>query len=684
MNPLDNDLEIELTDMLSRSSVRLADPGAAAIVKAGRHRVNRRRSAYGAFVAATMVATGGVVATRFRSEGPNVVTRPKSDDTEPVSTVAASVGRRVPGGGPAAPMPDLPKSSIEWERIDPKLAIGGGFGVGAKNFDGTFLSVSTEPARADGTPSNGDFQPTVYTSSDGVEWKPLGTSLPPGIGYPMDPMLSDGSLYVVGTAAALAPIPENGAGELVVAESKAGGAWKNVVLPIDLRSVVKHGGQVQNISSTIVKRGNTTVVAASVSVDPAVLPLIMKKGLVTEYGINYVGDKVEVYAPPSPEMLACQRQLEAGSPVTTVSIGGSSTTVSATIPVPTTATLTVGVASTIVGPNDMPVEVSKECQALFDRPPTVAATYTLAELGVDPAVIAQAGTRTHVFVSTAGSAFSEVALPESRIPVALEGGGGSTLLAYDEGFVITRGQINGKQIATEVLLSVDGKTWQAGESLDGFVTSIGVVAGLPTLSWQRPQDGPAPEIAAIRADGSVEKLGSWPHPVSDFGGGSDVIAFGEAGVIGVAGTRSNSFEPQSVDFDGVTYLMENTDTGQFVHVTDTATGQVLIDRVAIQDQTLSIPAHGNVKASTVRFEDVFQHLNWASQASYVKSMQILDSPDGKTWTSTKLSDLIDLNVDQVISVGNIIVDKDKYIVNLSIAPQTGSIPKTITLVGRRK
>jgi hypothetical protein len=53
MNPLDNDLEIELTDMLSRSSVRVADPGAAAIVKAGRRRVHRRRSAYGAFVAAT-------------------------------------------------------------------------------------------------------------------------------------------------------------------------------------------------------------------------------------------------------------------------------------------------------------------------------------------------------------------------------------------------------------------------------------------------------------------------------------------------------------------------------------------------------------------------------------------------------------------------------------------------------
>jgi hypothetical protein len=91
-----------------------------------------------------------------------------------------------------------------------------------------------------------------------------------------------------------------------------------------------------------------------------------------------------------------------------------------------------------------------------------------------------------------------------------------------------------------------------------------------------------------------------------------------------------------------------------------------------------------VKVSTVRLEDIWHRLSWASQASYAKSLQILDSPDGKTWTSSKLSDLIDLNVDQVISVGNIIVDKDKYIVNLSIAPQTGSIPKTITLVGRRK
>jgi hypothetical protein len=344
----------------------------------------------------------------------------------------------------------------------------------------------------------------------------------------------------------------------------------------------------------------------------------------------------------------------------------------------------IGVASTVVASNDVPVVVSKECQALFDAPPTVAATFTLAELGVDPVVIAQAGTRTHLFVSTAGSPFTEVLLPESRVPVTLEGSGGSTLLAYDDGFLVTRGQINGAQATTEVLLSADGKTWQAGESVDGVVTSIGLVAGRPTLSLQSPQERSAPEIMAINPDGTVQTLGLWPHPVDDYAGGTDVLAFGGAGVIGVAGTRANPHEPQSVELNGNTFTMTNTETGSFLRVVDTASGEVLIDRLPAQDQTITIPAHGNVKASTVRLEDIWVRIGWASQASYAMSLQILDSPDGKTWTSTKLSDLIDLNVDQVISVGNIIVDKDKYIVNLSIAPQTGSIPKTITLVGRRK
>jgi hypothetical protein len=495
-------------------------------------------------------------------------------------------------------------------------------------------------------------------------------------------------LYVVGTAAALAPIPQNGAGELVVAESRAGGAWKNVVLPIDLRSITNKGGEISNISSSIVKRGATTVVVASVTVMPQVMPALLKKGISVDRGFNYVGDKVEVFAPPTPAMLECERQVNGSSPsFATIPVPGAATAVPATSTTTVSAgeSPAIGIASTIVPGADSPRSVSKECEALFNAPPNVAATYTLAELGIDPAVIAQVGTRAHAFVSTSGSPFAEVVLPEPRVPVSVDGGGGTSLLSYGDGFLMTQGQAAGNEITTELLLSSDGRTWQAGESLSGYVTTTGVTDGRPTMVVQRQADGAAPEIVSVNADGSVEHRGSWPHPVSGFDGGNEMVFVGPAGAIGVAGTRTDQSVPQSVDFNGVRFTMTSTDTGQFISATDPAAGTVLLDRVPLQDvQTLLIPAHGNMEAFKAPLDVILARMSWGTQASYVKSLQILDSPDGKTWTSTKLSDLIDLNLDQVISVGNIIVDKDRFIVNLSVAPQTGSVPTTVTLVGRRK
>jgi hypothetical protein len=392
-----------------------------------------------------------------------------------------------------------------------------------------------------------------------------------------------------------------------------------------------------------------------------VVSLLMQRGVNTDYGTNVAGDKVEVFAPPSAEMQAC--------------LGGDGSAPGGALAVSLTR---------VVAPDVSPPEMSQQCQALFNAPQKVAATYSLTELGVDPLVIANAGTRTHVFVSTAGSAFAEVSLPPSRVEGSFNGSGGSILLSYDDGFLLARGHVVGNGVTTELLLSADGRAWESGESVDAAISSFGVSDGRPILVLQRPVDTSAPEVVAIAADGSIERRGSWPHPVNGYQGGTDTVVVGGAGVIGVAGTRSNPEESQSVDFNGNTFTMTNTETGSFLRVVDTASGEVLIDRLPAQDQAITIPAHGNVKASTVRLEDIWVRISWASQASYVKSLQILDSPDGKTWTSTKLSELIDLKVDQVISVGNIIVDKDKYIVNLSIAPQTGSIPKTITLVGRRK
>lgn len=64
-------------------------------------------------------------------------------------------------------------------------------------------------------------------------------------------------------------------------------------------------------------------------------------------------------------------------------------------------------------------------------------------------------------------------------------------------------------------------------------------------------------------------------------------------------------------------------------------------------------------------------------------MRILDSQDRVTWSATNVSDLVDLSKVPVIAVSNLIVDKDRYIVNLLVVRTDGGPADTITFVGRR-
>jgi ABC-type cobalamin/Fe3+-siderophores transport system ATPase subunit len=87
--------------------------------------------------------------------------------------------------------------------------------------------------------------------------------------------------------------------------------------------------------------------------------------------------------------------------------------------------------------------------------------------------------------------------------------------------------------------------------------------------------------------------------------------------------------------------------------------------------------------TSMNSNDLFTQVSQQQQAEAAKSMRILDAQDGVTWSATSVSDLVDLTKVPVIGASNLIVDTDRYIVNLLVARPDGGPADTITFVGRR-
>jgi hypothetical protein len=67
---------------------------------------------------------------------------------------------------------------------------------------------------------------------------------------------------------------------------------------------------------------------------------------------------------------------------------------------------------------------------------------------------------------------------------------------------------------------------------------------------------------------------------------------------------------------------------------------------------------------------------------FARRTRILDSADGHTYSQTVVGDLIGTD-QKILGVSNVIVDKDRYIVNVLVKRADGGPPDTIVLVGRR-
>ena len=274
-NPFEHDpVHDELADRLRRQA-RSLDIGAtpvAAVVQRGRQRRERRRVATG--LAAVLVLSGTAIGTiQLLSQPTSHKVVPATDSeagaTTPDGTIAGNVASDQLTGV------NRIDSNLAWNVVEP----GSTEALGSVIWDNSAVAGQTAPyfawSTAPGKTVNQGFVPTLYRSDDGIHWVPAGgTSFTQpevsirGVGS------RNGRMFAFGTAAATAPIPNGGGGEVVVDVSDdLGASWRNITLPFDLRGLAKSKG-VQSVGfQGELVAGNRGVVAIgvpSVNIDPSV------------------------------------------------------------------------------------------------------------------------------------------------------------------------------------------------------------------------------------------------------------------------------------------------------------------------------------------------------------------------------------------------------------------------------
>jgi hypothetical protein len=467
------DFDNRLRSYLTSAPIRDVDPGAAHIASRAQRRTKHRRLAGGALASVALLTSAGVVVNRLQTPGTvrtgAAKVRAVADTTttettvapQPIVTAAAAFAASgaVPGGIDPATL-KWPASNITWERVDSSLSISNIYfgvpGMGIHKEGDTFLAVSTEPGRAKPPTVNEPYfeKNALYTSKDGVSWQQrtvpdltLGGAT-----------MADGTLYAVGTGTAAAqvvsPGTRGGVADMVVAVSKDGKTWKNQVLPLDLRGLVSKGAEVAMGPTQIAHSGTTVLVQSWVQVylDPA--KYLPRNVSVDQWGFEQRSDEFAVFGPPSAKVLACQAQQSQ------IQDGPTPTTLSPASPSPTSAAAQA-VAPTAEPATSVPGALSSDCEAALSAPRPVAATYKFSDLGVDPAVVAEARNPTHVFASTNGGPFVSV-----QAPNAMSGqyNGTGFLTSVADGFLIGRTTYKidgvGYQVSTtSVVHSADGNAW---------------------------------------------------------------------------------------------------------------------------------------------------------------------------------------------------------------------------------
>jgi hypothetical protein len=714
------DFDDRLTSYLVSSPIRDVDPGATHIVSRARRRTKQRRIAGGAMASVALLTSAGIIVNRLQTPGTirtsTAKVKPATDETTTTETTAVPqlpppVFATVPGSQSALRGVDpstlkWPASNITWERVDSTLSISnwGYAGTSLQKDGDTFLAVSTEPSKGTLPNPNEPYQPknSLYLSKDGVSWQERPV---PDLALASATM-SDGALYAVGTANATAQVSQNSNGtsyaDLMVAVSKDGKTWKNQILPLDLRGLVDKGGLVTVGSTQIAHFGTTVLVQSTVPVSLDATKYLPKNVSVDTWGYEQRGDAFVVFGPPSAEAVACQAQprLQDGvSPIPTL----------ATLPAPAVPTTTTVLA--VGGPAvSTPISSSQDCEAATRAPRTIVGTYKFSDLGIDPALVAASQNPAHLFASTNGGPFGSVQAPSFMGEQLGPFGPGTGFLAsVTDGFLLglatsSIDSLGNQLTTTNVAHSADAKTWTDLGSFNGLVTSSGVIGGRFTMVVADERGGV--KLKQLKRDGAgIEDVSDSSSPTA--AALSTIVyqtAIGGAGYLGIFSNPWTSAEAV-VKHNGFTFQVgQDPNNGiQHLKVTEDATGAVVADGAMVADgqadasmkvdKRIKWPIDGPVDITivdekgrsvvSINYGDLITQVSQQQQAEVAKSIRILDSQDGVNWSATSVSDLVDLAKVPVIGSSNLIVDKDRYIVNLLVARTDGGPADTITFVGRR-
>lgn len=392
------------------------------------------------------------------------------------------------------------------------------------------------------------------------------------------------------------------------------------------------------------------------------------------------------------------------------SVGGAPGGVFTTVPIPGLPTTLAPLSGNMSQPRSMgDANVSGDCIDILRQPRPVTATFKIADLGLEPALSAALAQPLHLFVSGDGQKFEAVSVPADLVnnPNQNPFSAGAQVLADRHGFVLLNKTSDSAGEHIALYRSGDGRAWTKIGAVEGSVISVGTVGGRTSMWLWNTAEQTGSRAVRLSDDGNTieDNVGNtrdnaafqigtdWSiHP------GSDSVSIGDAGYTVVLSQDPGTAGTSPFHLGGFTFTISWINDGNILKVTDDATGEVVADgalpfenrgssptdpRIQVSGEQLTIVgADGKVRV-TLPLAQIFQERVYAADNNVMKSAQLLDSPDGITWTSTKVADLIDLDAVPVIRISNVYVDRDRIILTLLVARHDSGPADTITFVGRR-
>jgi hypothetical protein len=690
-----------LAEQLQRQAraVEIGNTPVATVVRRGRQRRDRRKVGIG--LAAVLTVSAAAIGTiQFLSKpvSHRIVAAPTdttpTEETTPAETVTAS---SLAAQGLQLTPVNRVESNLQWNAVTPNSSealsgINMGYGAGAEsNRQPPYLAWSTAPGRAKPNDDQA-YVPRLWRSDDGIHWQLAssrgGAFVQPDVqAYGVGSF--NGRLLAFGTAAATAPIPKGGGGDVVVDVSDDQGAsWQHRILPFDLRGISKMDGvQAAGFQGSF-------AVGLHAMVAVGVTAITFTPSLYERYnGGGFAMTRQGLTPMTYPNC--------AGAVPTTISL----LSVDAAAPGSTTPAATISPDATDALAVDYPTPAMAICSRDSGPPlPQVGQLVSWSEAGVDQRAIDALFTP-RVFVSTDGQTFTEGSFPPS-----LDGyqpGSLPQLFATDNGFVgIAQFNDAAGHVIAKLYTSSDGLTWTETDTSLGQFNALQAMPDGTLVAFGQDFDGTGysasgPWVASSPdgvewtkrslsglldpSDGKTAVLNAWQMSAGPNGvtalGNIDVDAAAEAGGL-------------SIDKDGVRLTMTSSRNYTFV-ATDIASGAELgrYDGRAPDPNSTLIQGDGGWQ---LRNADGSLQLSFSDQevadlqsqqlATQFKSV-ILHSTDGVNWSRDDVAPLAGFDT---TGGGHIQVTDSNVLVSVSQTTFFNTdgrpadpkvLPKTVVLVG---